>query len=305
MNRFALLDKIGDGGYSSVHRCTDSLGIRYVCKVLPKHTNKRVRVQREIEIMRRLSFSPKVPRLIEACEDDTSFYIVQEWCRGGAVREYMSSYDMYAENTVASMIRGILRGLAHIHGAGIIHRDIKASNILLADKSEDADVKIGDFGAAIQFEFDVVEVDEVVGTPWFMPPESLNSLYTTKSDVWSLGVMTYQLLSGRMPFNDRESPLSPSVAKIWNSILHDNPKFQGSAWSNVSQEAKDFVKVCLQKSYKERPTAAEALAHPWLTMSDCNNRFTGTPLRVRPFRYEDTSLMNARTYQTNDETRLQ
>lgn len=296
MNKYFLHDKLGDGGYSSVHRCTDTVGIRYICKVLPKEKNKRGRVQTEVQILRMLSFSTKVPRIIDALEDDAAFYIIQEWCRGGPVQDYVSVYDKYSENTVASIVRGVLRGLHHIHEAGVIHRDIKASNILLADKSEDAEVKICDFGSAVLFDFDEVETTDLNGTPWFMSPESLSHKITPKSDVWSLGVMTYQLLTGRMPFNDWQNPRSPSVALVWRSILNEEPDWSSKYWGKVSPNAKSFVQACLSKSVKDRPSVLECLAHPWLAGSECTDRFKGTPLLVKPFVYEDASLMNAHTY---------
>lgn len=296
MNKYFLHEKLGDGGYSSVHRCSDTVGIRYICKVLPKDKNKRVRVQNEVQILRKLAFSTKVPRIVDALEDDQAFYIVQEWCRGGPVQEYVSVYDKYSENTVASIIRGVLRGLHHIHEAGVIHRDIKASNILLADKSEDAEVKICDFGSAVMCDFDSVETTDLNGTPWFMAPEALSHTVSPKSDIWSMGVMTYQLLTGRMPFNDRNNPRNPSVSLIWRSILNDEPSWDAKYWAKVSPEAKDFVKLCLQKPVDARPTVKECLAHPWLSTTECTDRFKGKPLSVKPFVFEDASMMNAHTY---------
>lgn len=296
MNKYFLHEKLGDGGYSAVHRCTDSVGIRYVCKVLPKDKNKRVRVQNEVQILKLLSFSTKVPRIIEALEDDNAFYIVQEWCRGGPVQEYVSVYNKYSENTVASIIRGVLRGLHHIHETGIIHRDIKASNILLADKSEDAEVKLCDFGSAVLYDFEEVETTDLNGTPWFMSPESLSHKITPKSDVWSMGVMAYQLLTGRMPFNDWKNPRTPSVSMIWRSILDEEPSWSPKYWGHISPQAQDFVKACLQKSLDARPSVMECLSHPWLANSECTDRFKGQPLSVKPFVFEDASLMNAQTY---------
>lgn len=293
--QYTIHNKLGDGGYSAVYKCTDALGIRYACKVLPKDKNKRARVQQEISIMKMLQHSPKIVRFVEAGEDDESFYIVQELCRGGAVKDYISGHDNYGENAVASIIRGTLRGLVHMHSLGIIHRDIKAGNILLGDQSEDADVKIGDMGTAVFSDLEMIEVEDLVGTAWFMAPETLEHKYHSKSDVWSVGVLTYQLLSGKMPFNDRDNPFSPSLAKIWKGILQDEPKLSGSKWESVSADAKDFIQMCLKKNWQERPSAMECLQHPWLTKTDCNDRFKGKVLTCKPFQYEDRSCMQAKT----------
>lgn len=293
--QYSLHHKIGEGGYSCVYKCTDAIGIRYACKVLPKSKNTRYRVQQEISIMKLLQHSPKIVQFVDAGEDENSFYIVQELCRGGAVKEYMSSYENYGENTVASVVRGVLRALYHMHELGIIHRDVKAGNVFLGDTSEDADVKLGDLGTAIMSDLNLIEVDELVGTPWFLAPENLSYEYHVTSDIWSTGVMAYQLLSGKMPFNDHGNPFSPSLGKIWKSILEDTPRLSGSRWNDISEDAKDFVRMCLTKDFMKRPSAKECLAHPWLTKTDCNDRFKGVALTCQPFKYEDVSMMNAKT----------
>lgn len=291
IGRYTLHEKLGEGGYSSVYKCTDHIGIRYACKVMPKDKNKRARVTQEISIMKSLNKSSKVVRFIDACEDSDAFYIVQEWCRGGSVQDYVKNFPKYGENTVASIVRGVLRGLYHMHEKGIIHADVKASNVFLGDLSEDADVKLGDLGTSIISRMDqYVVVDNLIGTPWFMAPENLSCKYHKTSDIWSVGVMTYQLLSGYLPFNDEKYPFSPRINMIWKEILHSNPKFQGSHWKNVSDIAKSFVIQCLHKDYTKRPTAYDCLSHPWLTNSDCSDRFKGTELLCEPFVYDESAM---------------
>jgi calcium-dependent protein kinase len=298
MNKYTLQYKIGDGGYSTVYRCTDHLGIRYACKVLPISENKRFRVQQEIEMLLSLRGSTRVARLIDACEDNQSYYLIQEWCKGGALRDYMTNHDKYGENTVASIVRGVLRGLYHIHDKCIIHRDIKGPNVLFADNTEDAEIRIIDFGAAIyntKRKNELIEAPDLVGTPWFMSPESLSHRFCDKSDIWSLGVLTYLLLCGKMPFNDRRNPLNPSTNAIFRSILTDSPITTGTNWDDISDEAKHFVNICLQKDYTKRPCAGKALKHPWLTSTDCLDRFTGEQLVCKPFQYEDNTIMKAQS----------
>lgn len=139
-------------------------------------------------------------------------------------------------------------------------------------------------------DFDVVEVDDCAGTPLFMAPETLSHKYCCGSDIWSLGVMTYQLLCGRMPFTDRDDPMNPALSKIWFSILHLEPQFNSKAWMNISDEAKDFVSACLVKNHKERVTLSQCLEHAWLTKTDCDDRFIGPALKCEPFKYDDGFL---------------
>lgn len=303
MKQYILHQKLGEGGYSSVYKCTDNLGIRYACKVLPKGNNKRWKVENEICAMKELSFSSKVVKLVEACENDENYYIIQELCRGGTVKDYMertSKHDKtFSENTVASFLRGVLRGLCHMHSVGVIHRDVKAGNVLVGDTSEDADVKIGDLGTSLILDSDyaIASKRELVGTPWFMAPESLRCQWYFQSDIWSVGVFAYHLLTGEMPFNDKKHPHNPTVAAIWRSILKDTPCYEGEIWEGVSEDAKDFVKTCLIKDYQGRPTARECLLHPWLLKTDCHDRFKGDALACQPFKFESSCLMKAQTYQ--------
>lgn len=292
IGKYSLHNKLGDGGYATVFKCTDQIGIRYACKVMPKSKNKRTRVTQEVAIMKTMNFSPKVVRIVDACEDADAFYIIQEWCRGGSVHDYVKNFPNYGENTVASIVRGVLRALIHMHSVGIIHADIKPSNVFLGDLSQDADVKVGDLGTAIisHSKLDSITVDNLVGTPWFMAPENLSSIYHPSSDIWSLGVMTYQLLSGRLPFNDWRYPHSPRITVIWNEVLNKAPTFTRDSWNNIDPVAQEFVATCLNKDYKKRPDAYECLQHPWLLKTDCTDRFKGVPLLCEPLAYDENAM---------------
>jgi calcium-dependent protein kinase len=288
---------IGSGGTSKIYRCQDAIGIRGVCKVMPKKEGLRRKFENEVACLRSLSYSPKVVQLFDAVEADTEYVLVMEWCRGGAVRDYIGGAGpgIYSENTVASIMRGVLRGLVHIHNAGIVHMDIKPCNVLFTDTSNNAEVKIADFGSAVRMG---LEDRGITGTPWYMSPESLRSEITPKNDVWSAGVMAYQLLTGRMPFDDVGAG-APRVSHIWRKIILEDPVWTGPLWDAVSSDARSFVQLCLTKDPNARPTAMECIVHPWLEKTGCEDRFTGTPL-VRPGdcrNYDKCSLMHARTWE--------
>lgn len=269
---------IGQGSYSKIYRCQDDIGIRGVCKVISKGKTSYARFEREVTCMQRLARSPKVVQLYDALEDAENYYMIQEWCRGGAIQDYIATHAPYSENTVASIIRGVLRGLAHTHRAGVVHRDIKPGNILLTDKSPDAEVKLGDFGAAIMCETDaLMDVGNTVGTPWYMAPEALRSKTGFKADIWSLGAMTYQLLTGRVPFDGE------TVQDIWRKILTSEPSWDKACWEKISPEALEFVQWCLDKEYADRPSAEECLEHIWLKKTSCEDRFTGTSIELHTF----------------------
>ena len=256
---------VGEGGYSKVIKCIDSIGIHYACKVLPKNINTLGHVKREVSVMRTMQYSPRVVKLIDAGHDEKNYYIVQELCQGGDAFDYVRNHDQIKdivsiEQKTKHVVQGTLQGLVHLHQNGIVHSDIKANNILLSH----TEVKLGDFGTACVTDGKPTVVKELIATPWFMAPENMRSIIHTSSDVWSVGVLAYHLLTGFMPFNDHEAPYNPSTARIWKSILLDTPTFSSSRWAHITNEAKDFIGLCLNKEYVARPSALEALAHPWL-----------------------------------------
>lgn len=113
-----------------------------------------------------------------------------------------------------------------------------------------------------------------------MSPEALQSQVYPASDLWSAGVLAHQLLTGKFPFDDRASPFNPSLARIWRSILTDKVDFKRSHWEGISEEAKDFVRQLLDKDPKARPTARQALKHPWLQGPGVAERMHGKPLSL-------------------------
>jgi calcium-dependent protein kinase len=115
----------------------------------------------------------------------------------------------------------------------------------------------------------------------FLAPEALSSHWSQKSDVWAAGVMAYQLLTGRLPFNDKRNPHSPILSAVLRSILTEPLNFNKAYWQDISQDGKDFVKFMLDRDLDTRPTASEALSHPWLS-GDVTDRQKGQqmPLNV-------------------------
>lgn len=265
---YTLHNKIGKGGYSTVYRCTDKVGISYACKKILKSKVEKHRIINEIEIMKSLCYCPTTIKLIKAGEDKKNYYIIQELCKSGSLADYILNNKVKEEKEVVKIIRGILSALYHLHTQKIVHSDVKLSNIFVFDDCNEIQLKLGDFGNSIKLDQDQDnEYDKYVlsGTPHFMSPEKLNHIYDTKSDIWSLGVMTYELISGTLPFNDPINKYKPSLTLLWKSIFKDNPTFKETAWENVSDLCLDFVKQCLVKDLNNRPSALECLEHPWLS----------------------------------------
>ncbi|XP_031095318.1 CDPK-related kinase 4-like [Ipomoea triloba] len=212
-------------------------------------------VQREVNILGGLSAHQNQIQFHKAFEDEEYVFIVMEYCKGGGLWESIHSRGgRYKEEDAKRVIVQILNFAAHIHLQGVVHRDLKPENILFAKESEDATVKVIGFGLS-----DYIQpgkrLNAYAGTSPYIAPEVLDESYGVSADMWSIGVITFILLSGTFPFGGHS---------IFDSILHSEPNFQGEAWSTISNKGKDFVLKLLIKDHRRRMTAAEALSDPWL-----------------------------------------
>jgi calcium-dependent protein kinase len=295
--------ELGRGGNGVVRVVRDrKTGEEWACKSLPKTApagagDRKQRghldaLRREVEVLRRLDGSLNVVRLVDVYEDDEHVHLVQEWCRGGELHHRVAGggggkkggggaadQHHYSERTVASFMRAVLRTLAQCHAQHVLHRDVKPGNFMLLDDGARAPLRAIDFGLATPFDPDALPLDNLglEGTPWYMAPEVLSSKVTPASDVWSAGVMAAQLLTGRLPFDDHRNPVAPSLSAVWRSVLTDDVNYNMPWWQGVSPEARAFVAALLDRDPAKRPTAREALQHPWLR-GDSQDRARGKPL---------------------------
>ena len=154
-------------------------------------------------------------------------------------------------------MKQVLSCINYCHQANIVHRDLKPENILLEQNKEYDQIKIIDFGTSLVYDPNR-NLDEKLGTPYYIAPEVLNKNYNEKCDVWSCGVITYILLSGMPPFNGQ------SDQDIMKKVREGVFSFEDRIWSTISDNAKSFIKSLLIYDPKERPSASDALQHPWL-----------------------------------------
>ncbi|KAL6004350.1 Cyclin-dependent kinase 4 [Asimina triloba] len=201
-------------------------------------------VRREVKILKALSGHKNLVKFYDACEDANNVYIVME---GGR----------YTEDDAKAIVVQILGVVAFCHLQGVVHRDLKPENFLFTTRDEDAPMRLIDFGLS-----DFIRPDErlndIVGSAYYVAPEVLHRSYSMEADIWSIGVITYILLCGSRPFWAR------TESGIFRAVLRADPNFEDAPWPAVSPEAKDFVKRFLNKDYRKRMTAAQALSHPWL-----------------------------------------
>ncbi|EXB97714.1 Calcium and calcium/calmodulin-dependent serine/threonine-protein kinase [Morus notabilis] len=218
----------------------------------------------EILVMRRIveNVSPheNVIDLYDVFEDDRSgaVHLVLEHCSGGELFDRIVAQDRYSEAEAAAVTRQIAAGLEALHRANIVHRDLKPENCLFLNGSQDSPLKIMDFGLSSVEEF----TDPVVGlfgSIDYVSPEALSQgNVTAKSDMWSLGVILYILLSGYPPF------IAQSNRQKQQMIMAGDFSFYEKTWKNISSSAKQLIKSLLTVDAERRPSAPELLDHPWV-----------------------------------------
>jgi calcium-dependent protein kinase len=193
--------------------------------------------------------------LVDYFEDSTYIYLVMELCAGDMWNLIEERSEVYSEADAAEFIRQILQVVAHCHSLGVIHRDLKPDNFLVA--ADKKTLKCTDFGLAVFCPRKVYEEKDKqpVGTMEYLPPESFGGVYGVESDIWACGVILYILLSGLFPFADADS------------IRSKRPlQFDPDTFANISTKGKDLIAKMLDKNYQTRISAQQALDHPWMAV---------------------------------------
>ena len=257
-------EPLGGGNFGTVRKAfrkADKENKKYFAiKSIPKKnlTEKDfTNLIKEVNIISGLSH-PNIINFYETYHDNHFFHLVMELCEGRDSYRQIVKKEKSDEKKVVSLIAKVLLAIAHCHSRGVTHRDLKPENILFENNSPDAEIKIMDFGLSRKYSKDV-KLHSVLGTPYYVAPEVLKGNYDQKCDIWSIGAMTYLLLCGKPPFN------GGSDQEIFNNILNTEVKFENPLWENISNNAKSFVKLCLEKNGAKRPSAIKALDHPWFT----------------------------------------
>lgn len=210
-------------------------------------------MRNEIALLSELDH-PNIVRAIETFDYNKQVYMVLELCSGGD----LYCRDPYEEEDAARIITSILSAVEYMHGKNITHRDLKFENVMFITNSPESDVKIIDFGLSKKYAADDSHLHDGVGTIYTMAPEVMTGDYTSKADIWSVGVLAFMLLSSQMPFYGQSRKL------VVEKILKCRYRMKSKAWKKVSAYAKGFVMELLQIDPDKRPSAEAALHHPWL-----------------------------------------
>lgn len=282
---------LGEGAYASVQTCVNmytdqEFAVKIIDKV-PGHA--RARVFREVETFHHCQGHPNIIQLTEFFEDEEKFYLVFEKINGGQLLNRIQEYVRFSEAAAAEIVKEIASALQFMHGKGIAHRDLKPENILCVSKESLCPIKICDFdlGSGIRFQSSVSsplatpQLLTPVGSAEFMAPEVVEAFigdsdsiaYDKRCDLWSLGVITYILLSGEPPFTgncggnctwESGGNCNDCQEQLFQSIKTGLYDFPDRKWGHISDEAKDLISSLLMKNAHDRISAEHVLQHPWL-----------------------------------------
>ena len=217
----------------------------------------------EIDILK-IGQHPNIIKLYDVFENENYIYIIMEYCSGGDLLSYFEYYEYeLPETKVCEIIHKLSMAIYYLHSYGIVHRDLKPENILMTDLSMSSDIRLLDFGLSKIIGNDE-KCTEPYGTLSFVAPEVLQGKPYDKSvDLWSIGIITFLLLCGYLPFDDKHSE-----REIARQTIQDPVPFDEKIWSKYSPEAKIFVNGLLQKKPEKRYTIKEVLEHPWIKKMD-------------------------------------
>lgn len=288
-SRFLLGHALGKGSFATVHLATSvDTYQQWAVKVLPKTTGKAAAwnmsaISTEVDVWTSAQQCEHVAQLEGIYEDDASVYIVQELCAGGDLKALLQEHGMLSEQETACLVKAVLSAVAVCHDTGYSYGDIKPANLLLKHKYPSAAereaqaangsivcnelvVKLVDFGCS-QKACSQGFVARRTGTPLYTAPEVFQGRHGLPADIWGVGVLMYQALTGQFPFWDQD------LASLQKKAPHDvvagiiyNEMGLGSRYASrhLTPEALDLLRSMLQRDPKQRITAAAALSHPWL-----------------------------------------
>ena len=256
--------KIGEGHYGE---CFEFISIKdskeiYAGKIIDKNKLKGEKslenIINEIKIQNSLDY-PKIVKVEDKLEDDKNVFIVMELCQNKTLRNLIQKRKHLTELEVQCYMFQIIQGLKYMHYRRIIHRDLKPENIFLDDKS---DLKIGDFGYAVKLSSKDEKRKSILGTIFYCAPEVIDRKnydgYSFKADIWSLGVIMYNLLTGILPFFDIND-------NIYSKIIDGSFSFPDDI--EIGKAAKDLIKQILEVNPKKRPDLNQILSHEFFHMN--------------------------------------
>lgn len=257
--RYDIKALIGKGSFSRVVRVENrSTKQPYAIKMIEKREGRAV-FETELSVLRRARHE-NIIQLIEVFESQDRVYMVLELATGGELFDRIVAKGTFTERDATRVVQMALDGLKHLHALGITHRDLKPENLLYYHPGNDSKIMITDFGlSATRKPGEDGLMTTTCGTPEYIAPEILaRKPYSCAVDLWAMGVISFILLSGTMPFDDENR------TRLYRHIMKVDYSYSGEHWKDVSQLAKDFIDRLLTVDPSQRLTSSQALRHPWI-----------------------------------------
>ena len=284
-NDYVIGKELGRGRFSTVCECVNKkTTVHFAVKIIEKakiEPDEKALLRTEIAVLKLVNH-PNIIKMEGIYESRTHMYIVMEKLTGGELFERIVGRPRFTEDEAAKLIRPLLESVGYLHDLGIVHRDIKPENVLCGENFDS--VKIADFGLS-KMVLPTEKMDTACGTLSYVAPEVLTMQgYGQEADLWSIGVILFLILCGKLPFDGANHD------DIINATIKAEIRVSPGVWNALSEEARDIIKKLLHKDPKERISARAALRHPWLIQhcphkhhhkhSHSGNRRSSTSSRV-------------------------
>ena len=259
---YEMKEVIGKGKFGvvnlGIHKKT---GQQVAIKILNKENIKTLEdkelVQIEIGILK-LCHHPNIVRLLDHLENNDYIYIVTEYIEGGTLGQYFKKKKFnFSERQATNIMSQIASGVKYLQQYGIVHRDLKPDNIMITQQNDFGVIKIMDFGLSKIISPNERMVDGYGTLSYVAPEVLLRTPYNKEVDIWSMGVILFYMLTGKLPFRGKKEQ------EVAEKIVYEDLEFDEDDWEIRSQSVQDLIKCCLEKNREKRITIDEFINHPW------------------------------------------